>query len=126
VDTKNNRHIIQFFKHQSTDITSFLTLPIRIDFTTSWENFFELVSTLRNVIAHQGTIVSADTHNEIKSKAKDIFEKYFNLPKDDNGYMNLHPIADQFLNFTCLYNDFAVNVVKFMYKKSDFTIFKMT
>jgi len=125
-DTKNNRHIIQFLKHQSTDISSFLKLPIRIDLTTNWENFFELISILRNIIAHQGTIVSTDTHNEIKSKARDIFQRHFVLPKDDNDYMNLHPIADQFLNFTSLYNDFAVNTVKLMYNENDLTIFKMT
>lgn len=125
-DTKNNRHIIQFLKQQATDITSFLKLPIRIDLTTNWENFFELISILRNVIAHQGTIVSADTHNEIKSKAKDIFQRHFALSKDDNDYMNLHPLADQFLNFTSLYNDFAVNTVKLMYNENDLTMFKMT
>ncbi len=125
-ETKNNRHIIQFLKQQSTDITSFLKLPIRIDLTTNWENFFELVSILRNVIAHQGTIVGADTHNDIKSKAKDIFQRHFVLPKDHNDYINLYPIADQFLNFTSLYNDFAVNTVKLMYNENDLTIFKMT
>lgn len=125
-DTKNNRHIIQFLKQQSTEITSFLKLPIRFDLTTNWENFFELISILRNVIAHQGTILSEDTHNEIKSKAKDIFQRHFVLPKDDNYYMNLYPIADKFLNFTSLYNDFAVNTVKLMFNEKDLTIFKMT
>lgn len=125
-DTKNNRHIIQFLKQNSADITSFLKLPIRIDLTTNWENFFELISILRNVIAHQGTIVSANTHNEIKSKAKDIFQRHFVLPQDDNNYMNLYPLADQFLNFTALYNDFALNTIKLIYNETDFTIFKMT
>lgn len=125
-DTKNNRHLIQFLKHQSTDISSFLKLPIRIDLTTNWENFFELVSILRNVIAHQGTIVSSDTHNEIKSKAKDIFQRHFILPKDGNDYMNLRPLADQFLNFTALYNDFVLNTVKLMFNETDFKIFDMT
>jgi len=125
-DTKNNRHIIQFLSQHSTDINSFLKLPISSDLTTNWGNFFELVSILRNIIAHQGTIVSLDTHNEIKSKAKDIFQRHFALPKDGNDYMNLYPIADQFLNFTSLYNDFAVNIVKFMYEESELTIFKMT
>lgn len=85
-DTKNNRHIIEFLKNQSPDINSFLKLPIRSDLTTNWENFFELISILRNIIAHQGTIVSADTYNEIKSRGKDIFQRHFNLSKDENGY----------------------------------------
>lgn len=126
VDSKNNRDIIQFLKKQSTDISSFLQLPIRIDLTTNWENFFELISILRNVIAHQGTIVSADTHNEIKSKGKDIFQRHFTLHQDENNYMNLLPIDEQFLNFIFLFNDFAVNCVKLMFNETDLKIFKMT
>lgn len=125
-DTKNNRHIIQFLRHQSTDIATFLKLPARIDLNTNWENFFELVSILRNVVAHQGRIVSADTHNEIKSKAKDLFERYFLLTKDEKEFMSLQPIVDQFLNFISFYNDFALNTVKLLYNQNDLTMFKMT
>jgi len=125
-DTKNNRHIIEFLRQQSSDITSFLKLPIRIDLTTKWENFFGLISILRNVIAHQGTIVSVDTHNEIKSRGKDIFQRHFILPKNENDYMNLRPLDDKFLDFLFLFNDFAVNSVKLIFNEKDLTIFKMT
>jgi hypothetical protein len=39
--------------------------------------------------------------------------------------MNLYPIVDNFLNFTLLCNDFAVNAVKFLYGESDLQIFEM-
>lgn len=124
-DTTNNRHIIEFLKLQTTDIKTFLKLPVGIDFTTDWGNFFELISILRNAIAHQGTILSLDTQNEIKSKSNDIFLRHFALAKDDNDNMKLYPILDQFLNLISLYNNFAVNMVKLMYKENDLTMFKM-
>ena len=65
-DTKNNRHIIQFLKYQSAQCCSFLDHRMRIDLKTNWENFFELFSILRNIIAHQGIILNSDIHNEIK------------------------------------------------------------
>ncbi len=40
--------------------------------------------------------------------------------------MNLHPLADQFSDFTTLYNDFALNTVKLMYNENDLSMFKMT
>ncbi|QDW26784.1 hypothetical protein FFJ24_018915 [Pedobacter sp. KBS0701] len=119
LDTKNNRHIIQFLKAKSTTISSFLDIPVRIDLNTNWENLFELISILRNVIAHQGTVISSDTHNEIKSKAKDIFQHHFTLVKDENDYINLHPNNEQFSNFLSLFNDLSLNIVKFMFDKED-------
>jgi hypothetical protein len=119
IDTKNNRHIIQFLKAKSTTISSFLDIPVRIDLNTNWENLFALVSILRNVIAHQGTVISSDTHNEIKSKAKDIFQRYFTLVKDENDYTNLQPNNEQFSNFLSLFNDLSLNIVKFMFEKDD-------
>lgn len=124
IDTKNNRHIIHFLKQNSTEITSFLKLPIRNDLTTSWENFFELVSILRHVIAHQGTILSTETHNEIKSKARDVFQQHF-INKDNNNYMKLQPNVVNFSNFNLFCNTFVVNVVKLMYNQNDLKMFNM-
>jgi len=124
-DTKNNRHIIQFLKQKSANIKSFLNQPQRIDLTTTWENFFELISILRNVIAHQGTVVSDDTLNEIKSKAKDVFQRHFALSPNPLNFKNLRPIDDQFLNLIFLMNDFAVNTVKLMFDKNDLSMFEM-
>lgn len=101
-------------------------MPVGSGFTTDWGNFFELISILRNVIAHQGTILSLDTQNQIKSKSNDIFLKHFALAKDDNDNMKLYPILDQFLNLISLCNNFAVNMVKLIYKENDLTMFKMT
>lgn len=125
VDTKNNRHILQFLKNQSEEIASFLGTPIRIDLKTNWENFFELISILRNIIAHQGTIVSLDTHNEIKSRAKDIFQRHFTIREDEDGYKTLQPNNEQYSNFLSLFNDFSVNLVKFMFDENDLKFLEM-
>lgn len=125
-DTKNNRHIIGFLSHQSSEINAFLKLPIRNGITTNWESFFEFISILRNIIAHQGTIINADTHNQIKSKSKDIFQVHFTLPKDENDYMNLCPKDEQFLGLISLCNDFAANCVKLIFGENDLSFIGMT
>jgi hypothetical protein len=125
-DLKNNRHLIDFIKTKSSQIKRFLILPIRIDLTTSWENFFELISILRNIIAHHGTIISSDTHNSIKSKAKDLFERHFILKTEMAGYNHIKPIQEQFLNFLNFYNDFSVNVVKLIFNQNDLTFIGIT
>ena len=126
VDTKNNRHLICFLRNRSVEIASFLEFPIRVDLKTSWQDFFELVSILRNVIAHQGTIVGKNTHNEIKSRGRDIFHRHFVLSKGSNGYLNLVPIEESFSNFIIILNDFAVNCVKLMFNEKDLSIFDLT
>jgi len=119
VDTKNNRHVVQFLKNKSNEISSFLLLPMRVDLKTSWENFFELISILRNIIAHQGTIVNVDTHNEIKSRAKDVFQRHFIITEGIEGCQNLQPNNEQYSNFLNFFNDFSLNVVKFMFEEDD-------
>lgn len=126
-DTKNNKHIIQFLKVKSTEISSFLKLPIRSNYATNWADFFELISTLRNVIAHNGMILSIDTHNAIKSKeAKDVFEQYFQLVSDENNSLTLQPKVDQFQNFILVFNDFTLNIVKFIFNQRDLNFLGMT
>lgn len=111
-DTKNNRHLIQYFKNQSGNFSDFLEKAIRIDLKTNWENFFELLSVLRNVIAHNAMIVTMDTRNEINSKSQDIFQRHFNLSMGSNGLYYLQPNENIFNNLMMLINDFTINSIK--------------
>lgn len=124
VNTKNNKHIIEFLK-TNENIDLFLKQPIRIDLKSTWGSFFEMASILRNIIAHQGTIISKDAYNEIKQNANDLFHRYFKLNKDEFDNMHLSPIISQFMNFINYYNDFVVNVVKFLFNEKDLKFLKM-
>ncbi|SFA56702.1 hypothetical protein SAMN04488511_11689 [Pedobacter suwonensis] len=119
VDTKNNRHIIQFLRSKSSNVTSFLERKMNIDLATKWGDFFELISILRNVIAHQGTIVSSDTQNEIKSRAKDIFQRHFSLNKDEFGLKRLQPNNEQYASFINYFNSFSLHVVQCIFDEDD-------
>lgn len=125
-DPKNNRHLINFLATNSNDISSFLLLPIRADLTTNWKQFFELVSVLRNVVAHHGTILSSDTQNSINSVSKDIFERHFIVDKEPLNYNILKPKQEQFLNFLNFYNDFSVNIFKLIFNQNDLTFIGIT
>lgn len=125
-DSKNNRHIIEFLKTKSAEFLSFSQMTIRIDLTTTWVNYFELLSILRNIIAHQGTLVSLDTQNEIKSRAKDIFERHFIIATDGKGDKHLQPIEKDFNDFISIINDFAVNTTKFISNQTDLRFLKLT
>ncbi|PWS32132.1 hypothetical protein [Pedobacter paludis] len=119
IDTKNNRHIIQFLKNKSSNVTIFLEHRMNIDITTNWENFFELISILRNVVAHQGTIVSLDTQNEIKSKAKDIFQRHFSINQDEIGLWHLQPNNQQYAGFISYFNSLSLHIVQCMFDEND-------
>ena len=125
IDSRNNMHILSFLRKKSAELDWFLNQKMRIDLDTDWNNFFELTSILRNLVGHHGTIVSSDTKNEIHSKAKDVFARHFDLIKDQNGYLNLLPKIDQFSNFISFYNDFTMNIVKFIFGYEDLEIFDM-
>ncbi|WP_231490339.1 hypothetical protein [Pedobacter sp. Leaf170] len=124
-DTKNNRYLLSFLKAMSPEITWFLAEKVRIDLTPTYETFFDLVSILRNLVGHHGTIVSTDTKNEILSKAKDVFQRHFSLIRDQDGYENLQPKVDQFSNFISFYNELTVNIVKFIFGYEDLDLFDM-
>jgi hypothetical protein len=119
-DSTNNRYLLIYLKDQSPEISSFLGQPMRIDLTTTWGIYFELFSILRNIIAHQGTIVSLDAKNDIQSKAKDVFQRHFLLVNDENRNLHLVPVVEQFDNFLVFVNDFSVNMVKFLFSEEDF------
>lgn len=124
-ETKNNRHIIEFFKSKSIDYKKFLLQPIRIDLNTDWTQFFELLSILRNIVSHIGSKVSNDLINEIKESAKDIFERHFNLVEDKYGFKHINANQEQFGNFLNLVNDFTLNSLKIIRNEKDFDFLKM-
>ena len=124
-DTKNNRHIVEFLKWKSKDYNKFLVQPIRIDLTTNWSNFFELLSILRNIVSHIGSKVSMDLLNEIKGSAKDIFERHFTIDQDNFGFKHFHANQEQFGNFLNLVNDYTLNSLKIILNEKDFNFLKM-
>lgn len=118
-DSTNNRYLMVYLKDRSAEISSFLDQPMRVDLITNWGNFFELFSILRNTIAHQGTIVSLDSKNDIQGKAKDVFLRHFSLVSDHSKSLHLFPVVEQFGNFVGFVNDFSLNVVKFLFGEQD-------
>jgi hypothetical protein len=123
-DTKNNRHIIRFGQESEEDIKVFLSAPIRVNFKTNWGNFFELISILRNIVAHKGGIVERDTQNAIGQTAKDVFKSYFQLEKVHGDDHLLKAKEGQFLNLINLCNDFVTNMIKLMFRQEDFTFLR--
>lgn len=119
IDVKNNRHLIAFLKIKSQDFEKFISLPINKDSKTTRENFFELISILRNIVAHRGTTITNDIVNDIKSKSKDIFEKYFIVSCDDNKDKHINPVESEFSNLISLTKDLTVNSVKFINNETD-------
>jgi hypothetical protein len=118
-DTKNNRHLIEFLKSKSTEFELFCQMNIRIDLKTNWSNFFELNSILRNIIAHKGTHITSHASNQIKSIAKDVFERHFLISVDENLDKQLNPIKGIFTNFLDFTNEFSLNTTKFIFDQKD-------
>jgi hypothetical protein len=120
-DTVNNRHLIQFLKSNSALCKQFMEVPVNhVNWKTNWEKFFELLSILRNIITHDGMIVSKNTHNTIKSIAADIFVHFFEpiTGKEDLEILKVKN-EQYFLNFVTLINDLAGNLVKFVAEEPD-------
>lgn len=121
INTKNNDHLIQFLKSKSEKLNSFLDQPLNIDLKTKWIDFFYLISILRNIVAHCGMIVQPDLHNEIKSRAKDIFERHFEILQNVNGLPTLSPKGEIFGNFIRYINSLSISIYKFVFDEDDLT-----
>lgn len=124
-DTRNNRHIIEFLKNKHDVYSKFLQKEVRANYITSWAGFFEMISILRNIIAHQGTIVPPDTLNELKSKAKDIFEEHFEISNDRNNEKHLLPKEKGFSNFMGYMYEFAAYTIKLTSGEDDLKFLNM-
>lgn len=118
-DTKNNRYLIEFLKYKAMNFEKLLSLQIRADLKTTWKDFFDMISVLRNIMVHQGTIITDDTLNEIKSTSKDIFERHFDILSDENGDKHINPKENDLTSLIWLMNDFGLNSVKLIYNKPD-------
>jgi hypothetical protein len=121
IDAKNNRYFISFLRNSSADIESFLINGVNsANWKTSWKNFYELFSVLRNIITHHGMIVEQNVRNEINSIAGDIFNFYFQQPDAKKG-TDVLAVKDHdlFLNFTSHINDFSGNMIKFIAGEND-------
>lgn len=121
INTKNNAHIVQFLRIKCSKLDCFFNLPMNVDLTTKWVDFFNFISILRNIVAHCGMIVQPDIHNEIKSKAKDIFERYFEIKQNVNGLPTLIPKNEEFTNFLNYINSLSVSIYKFVFNENDLT-----
>lgn len=124
-DNTNNRNLISFLKLKSDVLTSFWGQPMNVDLKTSWEAFFEMISILRNTVAHYGMIMSADTVNNIKSISKDVFERYFFLVSQSKESYVLSPKEEYFRDFLGCINAFAANSAKFAFEQKDLSFLKM-
>lgn len=125
VDTKNNDYLIQFLKLKSPEISSFLNLKMNTDLNTRWIDYFYLISILRNVVAHCAMIVQPDIHNEIKSRAKDIFERHFEIKKNLEGFPILNPKPNNFNELIKFINSLTISIYKFAFNENDLSFIGM-
>lgn len=125
VNTHNNEHLLKFLCEKSPKLKSFLYLPMNIDLTTKWIDFFFLISIIRNVVVHGGMIVQKDTHNEIKSRAKDIFERHFDIIKDENALPILTPKGEVFGNLINNINSLSIGIYKYIFDEDDLTFIEL-
>jgi len=116
---KNNEHIIHFLQRKSPKIDTFLSHRMNADLKTTWLDFFFMISILRNIIAHQGMVIQVDVLNDIKSKAKDVFERYFSLKNNTSGFQLLSPKEDEFINFLTYVNSFSLTMHKLIFDEDN-------
>lgn len=119
VSTKNNDHVIKFLRLKSSKINVFLDLKMNTDLNSRWIDFFNLISILRNIVAHCAMIVQVDIQNEIKSKAKDIFERHFEIVENHTGFPILTPKSDIFNGMINRLNTLTTNLYKFNFDETD-------
>lgn len=115
--TNNNKHLIKYLEYKSPLLREFLKSKVRIDLSTTWKEFFDLLATLRHVIAHNDMMLNKDTINHIKSNGKELYQRYF-TEKFNN--QNLSPLSlkqDVYSNILNMTNEFGLNLAKFIKKE---------
>jgi len=121
VDTTNNRYLIEFLKNKSLEFDLFLNLKVNVDWTTTWVEFYEFFSILRNIITHHAMTITPDNRNNINSVAKDAFKHYFIQPPVMTDVHILKAKNEHvFLFFVSHVNDFVANTIKFIAGETDF------
>lgn len=121
VDAKNLRHLIEYLKLKSPGFNSFIQVSVNpVNWKTNWKSFFEWISILRNIIAHQEMMVTPDVRNDMNSIAGDMLRHYFEDPIDRKNTELLQPSdVHSFLNFLSHINDFAGNTLKYISGETD-------
>ncbi len=114
-NTKNNRHLIDFLADKNILCAEFLNEKINIDRKINWKNFFNLISILRNNIAHNGGYLNSDILNSLKGVDKKLIDSYFITIEEKLKVKN----NVQFHNFFNYYDQFVINLVKFACGESD-------
>ena len=120
ISTKNNEHILEFLKHKEPKIKTFVNHYLNVDLKTNWENFFRLLSLLRNIIVHHGMIIQPDIHNVIKSKAKDVFQRFFSLKESSDGHSILFPTEKDFRNLITYINSLTLTLYKLIFGENSY------
>lgn len=122
IDRKNNRYFIQLLRLQSPDLQQYFDTPMNTDLTTTWGNFFEFISILRNVVAHSSMVIVPKTMQDIEVIAANVYSRYFFIDQYYDRRENikfLSPIPELLPNVLNSINDFALNTVKFIKSEPD-------
>ena len=115
---KNNLFLLDFIKSECPNYSNFLKLKLNNDWDVNWESFYFFISTLRNIITHQGNVTTGNV-NLLKSISKELFDTYFIL-FHFNGNSILKPKDESsFFNFLSLINDFSGNTTKYIADEID-------
>jgi hypothetical protein len=123
--SKNNRHLIAFLKVKLPAFELFLKENV-YDHKSNWEQFYEFFSVLRNVITHQGMLISPNTRNNLNSTAGDLFNCFFEQPQNPKNTEILKAKdVESFLHFVRQVNDFALNSLKFIANQQDFSFINL-
>jgi hypothetical protein len=87
---------------------------------TTWGDFFEFISIIRNVNTHHGGLLTRDAINQLQSASKEIFERSFTYMEDHDELYALHPTeGDPFSLVLTLIKDLAVNTAKFILEQQN-------
>lgn len=122
----NNKFIIDFLKIKCPKFLFFANRILSEDIKGSWEDFFEMISILRNIVAHNNSIIDDSTFNNLKSKNIFLINEYFSIKLENDGFKTIVFRTDaHFSAFINLINDFSLNTVKLIFDKNDFKFLGM-
>ncbi len=128
VEQLEERYIIQYLYRKSPEVNDFVREKMRVDLDTTWLNFFEFISMLRNLVAHNAMVVNPSNMTQIEKIAGDVYYRYFSneiLLEGNEEQIILNPKSDYFDTFLGFMNDFALNMVKCIKKQQDFAFLSL-
>ncbi len=117
--TKNNKHLIKFISNKSPKIKRFLESKIRVGTKETWLDFFDLLATLRHVVAHNEMNLNNDSINHLKSKCPNIYNKYF-LENKGSKQLSYLTVKESGHNLILQWSaEFGLNMAKFIKDESN-------